>query len=156
MKKYYSIYFLLSLFVITLGFTSCDDDDDDEDMYEKLNTTVYTLDASCTWNMETLPLDGVILIQNKEDMDEYLSEEGDKSALSYPDFTKHTLMLVTGATNSGIAEIKHKLYQKNGANFKVVLDISIDGTSVAPRYSLAILAPRVKGKVEKTVNIKTD
>ena len=124
---------LLKLAVFLLIFSgvasSCNPEPDKE-YPQNISFTEYSLpETSCHWM--NLPYDDkVLMINNNEELEKYIScAKG-----SYPaiDFSKNTLLLVSGKTTSGIIKVNPKdLQQLSTDKYKLNIEIDLfDNTNI--------------------------
>jgi len=108
--------------------------------------------TQCLW--ENLSYNGkVIIINSNEELEKYIAcVKG-----SYPaiDFSKHTLLLVTGKINGSISEVAAKRLQKLSSN-KFKLDIEInryDPGMATGQWSNALIVEKLSSRSSVELNI---
>jgi len=110
--------------------------------------TEYELAETCQWTNLAYD-DTVIIINSEEELQQYVACTGN----GYPeiDFVKHTLLLASGRTNSGISEITVKDLQQLAAN-EYELNIELNSNYllvlVVEEWSVALIVDKL---IEKSV-----
>jgi hypothetical protein len=110
----------------------------------------YSLEGtSCRWT--NLNYDkSLIVINSNEELGNFINcTDG-----SYPeiDFTKQTLLLMSGGTSMGIEAIEKRLQQISDSAYKLDIEILLNDATVAPKWVIAL----VINKINKDSNIEVD
>ncbi|MCL2436081.1 MAG: hypothetical protein FWD09_08125 [Lentimicrobiaceae bacterium] len=150
---------LLKLTAFLLALTgiasSCNPDcpPDCPDEYPKnISFTEYSLlETSCQW--QNLPYDEkVIMINSSEELEKYIICTSSKPVI---DFSKHTLLLTSGNSNSGIAEITAKNLQQLPNTYKLNIEITLNSVIVTEQWSIALMVEKLNEKSSVKLNVKT-
>lgn len=143
MKK---LNFVLFLYVFVL--IGCSDDENTN--ITSIPISDYSLmNSSCQWIVETekdMQNNTVFVINSKSQLEEHLVCEDEAP---YIDFTNNTLLLVLGRSTSGITRIDKSL-EKNNNRYSFKINIIKNLTTEAPRWGVAIIAP----KMDKSAEVK--
>lgn len=135
-----SIIFLLLLITISC---SCNSSDKDETPIEIPITEYSLIGTSCQW--ANLKSNEVIIVNSKSELEKYVN--CNVEILPGIDFSKNTLLLVSGSTSSNIVEIQTKLTKHN--NYVLNVDVYVGILGVAPVWYVAILSPqKIKSNVK--------
>jgi hypothetical protein len=146
----------LTAFLLILAgvFSACKKPDDTKIDYPiNVPFTEYALhETSCQW--KNLPYDEkVILINSNEVLENYLSF----TEKSYPaiDFSKKSLLLISGKTTAGIDKISKTITQLSAEHFKLDLEIELAATP-AEEWGVALVTSKIDDKsfVESHVTYK--
>ena len=122
--------------------TSCNP----EEKYPKdVSFTEYSLsETQCQW--ANLPYDNKVIIVNSiVDLEKHI----DCESYTYPivDFSKHSLLIVSGLSNSGISEIDiNSLRQLSSHKYELNIDMLLDGIKRQTNWVIALVVDRMNNK----------
>lgn len=101
----------------------------------------YSLSGSCQWS--NLPYnEKVIIINSQEELERYVSCNEE----SYPaiNFSKQSLLLASGKTNSGVSEIAVTDLKQLSANlYKLNIEITLNHTDVIEPWCVALVVDKL-------------
>jgi hypothetical protein len=111
----------------------------------------YSLGTQCQW--ENLPYDGKIMIINsKEELEQYINCTG--GAYHAIDFSKNSLLLAHGTTNSGITEITvTNLQQLSSNQYSLNMEITTNDDVIAETWCKALIVEKMKNESNVALNI---
>jgi predicted small secreted protein len=144
---------LLALLIVLIGvFASCNTEE--TETYPKdISFTEYALQGNfCQW--VDLPYnEKIIIINNNKELEKFIScEEVSYFAL---DFSKNSLLLISGKTDKGIVDISAKgLQQVSSDIFNLSIEITVCDTAVNKVWYKAILVEKLHNNstVELTIS----
>ncbi len=97
--------------------------------------------TTCSWNWQNTEEDTVYVINSAEELVSYIScEKGDAPAIN---FDSYSLLLAHGVTTSGVHEIERNLQQTSTNKYKLIVDITLEMTTVAQGWALSALVPKI-------------
>ena len=109
---------------------------------EDVDMSNFSLDGTvCSWNWQYLEEDTVYVINSSEKLLNYISCQ--KNEVPIIDFNKYSLLLTYGGTTSGVHKIDRNLRQTSINKFKLVVDITLEMTTVAQGWTLSVLVPKI-------------
>jgi len=121
-----------------------------------ISFTEYSLEGStCQW--QSLPYDEkVILINNSEDLEKYISCIGK----NYPaiDFSKHSLLLVSGSVNNRVAEIAvNNLKQTSSHEYTLSIEIDLKYKDTTDTWNIALQIEKISdvSNIELNLTLKS-
>lgn len=112
----------------------------------ELAMTDYVLPEGTDW--QNLKRDSVYLFDSKEALLPYIS----KTDIPEIDFGQYTLLVVSGANDSGIENISIQLQQTEKDSYRLNITIQSTATSAARAWNMAGLAPKLDKNVRITLN----
>jgi len=142
------------LLLLTSIASSCNPEcppDCPDEYPQNISFTEYSLnETTCQW--QNLPYDEkVIIINSSEELEKYITYTSNKPAI---DFSKYTLLLTSGSSYSGIAEITAKnLQQLSAYNYKLNIEIAINDDIVTQQWVLALMVEKISEKSNIELNI---
>lgn len=136
MKKF--IISLLSFFIF-LSF-GCSQQDENTTYPAIIEINDYLLTGT-TCNWQNVELDTMYLINSNEELLKYVSCQG--NALPTIDFDKYSLLLVRGVNTKGIHSITRDFEQISINEYKFVIDITSDMTTIAQGWRVAVLTAKL-------------
>ena len=98
--------------------------------------------TECLWT--SLEPEKVVIVNSNKELEKYIENCGN----DYPtiDFSKNTLLLVTGIANSSIVEIQTKLTKHTG--YELNIDVYVGILGVLQKWDVALLSSKkIKGNV---------
>jgi len=120
---------------------------------QNISFTEYSLQGtSCQW--QNLPYDEkVIIINSNEELEKYIScTEGGYSII---DFSKHSLLLVSGKTNKEIIKmLATDLRQLSSNKYELRIEITIKNVSVIEPWNMALVIEKVSE--DKYIRLNTN
>jgi hypothetical protein len=117
---------------------------------EEIPFTEYPIGESCRW--ANLKYDQkAIIINSRTDVEEYVSCES--GGFPEIDFSKQSLLLVSGVSTSGIKQISKLLRQTDQNRYSFDIDITLNMTTEAPRWTVAILTSKIPDDTVISVNV---
>ena len=148
----------LTAFLLILAgvLSACKKPDDSKIDYPiNISFTEYSLDeTSCQW--QNLPYDEkVILINSNAALEKYIS----CAKSSYPaiDFSKNSLLLVSGKTTTGVTEIFAKdLKQLSSQKYELNLTITLSDTSSIEQWCMALIVEKIGNESDVKLSINFD
>ena len=109
---------------------------------KELDISNFSLtETACSWNWKNIRIDTVHVINSEEKLIKYITCEKENT-LSI-DFNKYTLLIAHGGTTSGVHKIDRNLQQTSINEYKLIVDITLDMTTVAQGWMIAILTPKL-------------
>ena len=109
---------------------------------EQIPFTEYSLEGtSCQWNVHTYSNDGVLIINNSDELEKYItSTDGN---YPYIDFSKHTLLSARGTTSAGVSEINTFLQKNSTKRFDLKVVVFQNALTFPEGWHIAILTPKI-------------
>jgi hypothetical protein len=113
----------------------------------------YSLEeTACSWNWQNIRIDTVHVINSEEKFITYIScEKEDAPSI---DFNKYTLLLAHGGTTSGVHKIERNLQQTSINEYNLIVDITLEMTTVAQGWMIAVLTPKLLGSTAIELVVK--
>ncbi len=92
------------------------------------------------------------VIRSQEELERYSAPAGEDKV----DFDKYSVLLVSGAVNSGIAKIDRTLIYRGGGKYDYRIDILVNAACVLSPWQVAVLVPVTPepGNVALTVGVR--
>jgi len=119
---------------------------------EDVEMNNYTLEGTaCNWNWQSIQIDTVYLINSAEELLTYISCQKDAPTV---DFEKHSLLLARGGTTSGVHKIDRNLQQTSIKEYKLTVDITLEMTTVAQGWKIAVLTPKLLSSTTIELDVK--
>ncbi len=113
----------------------------------------YSLtETPCSWNRQTIKRDTLYIINSTEELLTYISCQ--KALVPPIDFEKHSLLLARGGTPSWILSVSRHLQQTSINEYKLLIDIKKDYTTLPGSWLMAILTPKLSSSVTIDLEIK--
>jgi hypothetical protein len=107
----------------------------------EISFTEYSLaGSSCQWKNFNYD-NKLIVINSNEELENYINcLEG-----NYPeiDFSKHTLLLVSGTTPNGIVEISNRLFQLSANEYKLDVEILLNEAEMLGYWITALIVNKL-------------
>jgi hypothetical protein len=151
-----SLNILLFGFVYSIICAACNDIGNNNIMvtYPKdVDISNYSLKGtSCSWNWQNIQINTVHVINSEEELITYTSCEK-KDAPSF-DFNKYSLLLAHGGTTSGVHKIDRNLQQTSIDEYKLTVDITLEMTTVAQGWMIAVLTPKLLSSTTIELDVK--
>jgi hypothetical protein len=103
--------------------------------------TEYALAETCQWTNFAYD-NTVVIINSDEQLNQYVTCTG--GSYSEIDFAKHTLLLATGKTNSGIPKITvTNLQQLSEKEYELNMEILLNDETVVEEWTVALIVEKV-------------
>jgi len=116
-----------------------------------IEISLTELETQCQWTNLAYD-DKVIMINSNEELEKYISCTGN----SYPaiDFSKQTLLLVSGKTDYGICEFDSKrLQQLSSDKYKLHIEINLSDAIDIKEWAMAFIVNKMNEKDEIELNV---
>jgi hypothetical protein len=141
---------ILWILLLMLSCSNNIEENNDVDM-TNIEFSDYNLDTTiCQW--KNRDKGKVLIINSESELKKYLECSGVVSSIN---FSKHTLLLASGSTTSGIQEIRKNLIQKSDNIFELEITINLAITGVIENWNLSILSfPKIKQGSTVILNVK--
>jgi hypothetical protein len=143
--------FAALLFILTGIASSCNHE---EEYPKDISYKEYSFLEPCRW--QNLPYDEkVVIVNSNQELEKYISCNG----CNYPaiDFSKQTLLLVSGKTNGSIYELSSKSLQKlSPSKYKLSLEIILNNDFAIAPWGIAFTVEKmnVGGYVELNLTLQ--
>lgn len=129
---------LVAILLLLLGnFTACSSDND------SVSFTEYSLNKPQYWNLDYEGNGNVVVVNSDEELKNIFTDT------EYPsiNFSKHTLVLISGTTNYGIHKKMIKDIQNHSENrYKLNVEITLTIATVMERWVIPVLIEKVSDK----------
>jgi hypothetical protein len=117
----------------------------------KIDIQDYLLrETSCTWLHSKLKADSIYVINAQEELFAIISCEGNDTPNI--DFEKYSLLFIYGGATSGISNIAKMLQQTSATNYELGIDITLNMTTEAPRWEIALLTLKLPNNLVLKLN----
>jgi hypothetical protein len=146
-----SSFLCSSVFLFSL--VGCDDKTVSFENKEDVSFSDYFLNNSYQWANLKYDNKEVITINNKSELGNYITCAGAGEDLPEIDFSTHSLLLTSGGTTSGITIIGKQLKEVASNRYELDIDITLDMTTHAPRWVVAILTPKIPHNANVVLNV---
>lgn len=136
--------FMAILLLLGGSFTSCESD-------STLSFTEYSLNKAQYWDINYENNENIILINNDEDMKKHFL------GTEYPpiDFSKQSLLLISGTTNKGIAnQTINSIEALSNNKFKIDIELSLTLADVMQPWVITALVSKIGDNSKIEVNVK--
>ncbi|MDR2775197.1 MAG: hypothetical protein LBC19_10750 [Tannerella sp.] len=111
------------------------------------------MNSSYQWTNLKFDDKEVIIINNKSEMEQYITCTEAEKDIPEIDFSTHSLLLTSGGTTSGIKGFSKQLIKVASNRYKLNIDITLNMTTHAPRWIIAILTPKTPQNASVTLNV---
>jgi hypothetical protein len=109
-------------------------------------------ETTCSWNWQTIKGDTVYVINSAEQLLMFITcQKDDVPAI---DFEKHSLLLTSGVTPSGVHSFSQHLQQISINEYNLMVKIIMNMTAMPGFWHVAILAPRLSGNPTIKLEVK--
>lgn len=109
-------------------------------------------ETACNWSWQTIKEDTVYVINSTEELYGYISCQNDN--VPAIDFEKYSLLLTKGGTTSGVHKIDRNLQQTSIDEYKLTVDITLEMTTVAQGWMIAVLTPKILSSTTIELDVK--
>jgi len=138
----------VAIVLLLLGsFSSCTErSENDFSEPIEIPITEYSLNETGSWWTNAEP-QKVIVINNSKELKKYLACTEGNCTYHSIDFSKNTLLLVSGQASANIIDIQTKLIKR--ADYEFYVDAYVGVWGVAPVWHIAVLSPqKIKNNVK--------
>jgi len=139
------------LFVLASLAASCNST---EEFPKEISYTEYALNETCQWT--NLPYDEkVIIINSNEALKQYIFSTD--SSYSAVDFSKHSLLLVSGKTDKDIYKMNIKNFQQlSDDRYQLDIEVLLYDSIVAENWCIALVIKKLKRESYIELNINKE
>lgn len=109
-------------------------------------------ETACNWSWQTIKEDTVYVINSAEQFLMFITCQKDETPAV--DFEKHSLLLTKGGTTSGVHKIDRNLQQTSINEYKLTVDITLEMTTVAQGWMIAVLTPKLLSSTTIELDVK--
>jgi hypothetical protein len=137
---------LLSLVIGAMLGTGCNDEKDVIPVTYPVDVEVSDFILSgnaCSWNWQTFRADTLYVINSVPALLELTSCLNGN--VYFIDFENYTLLLSRGDTPQGVSMVSRYVQQTSINEYKLVIDVTMDMTTVPGSWKIAILCPKLSG-----------
>jgi hypothetical protein len=139
--------------VFLFSSVNCEDKTVSFENEEDVLFSDYFLNSSYQWTNLKFDDKEVIIINNKSEMEQYITCTEAEKDIPEIDFSTHSLLLTSGGTTSGIKGFSKQLIKVASNRYKLNIDITLNMTTHAPRWIIAILTPKTPQNASVTLNV---
>ncbi len=118
-----------------------------------MNVSDFSLtETTCNWNWQTMKRYTVYVINSAEQLLMFITCQ--KDVVPAIDFEKHSLLLTSGVTPSGVHSISRHFQQTSINDYNLMVKIIMNMTAMPGFWHVAILAPKLIGSTTIKLEVK--
>ena len=138
------------MFMMIVSLTSCKEKESIEPC--EIPITEYSLyETGCWWiNFES---DKIIVINSNQELEKHIAcSDGFK----YPsiDFSKNTLLFVSGSTSSGVSEVNASCFYDGAKKYILNVTVCLNTAMVAQGWQIGFLTPKIDSEKIVTLDVQ--
>ena len=145
----------IALLIVLAGSVSCSMKGDNEmfnDPKEILFAEYFLNETGCWWtNFES---GKVIIINNNNELEKHIACSDSSNGYPAIDFSKQTLLLVSGGATNGVSKIDTKFTQTAINKYVLRVIIHENITTVPQGWNISILTSKIGNKGNVTLNVE--
>ena len=146
---------MVFLLVFVGSFFSCNEKTEDQPVNcpMEVSFTEFSLKGTSCYRTSLNHDNGVIIINSRKKLENHFNCLDD-SYLEV-DFSKYTLLLMSGSTNWGICNITKKVLQLSANNYRINVVITLNDATIAQGWSLALIVNKISNNSRVELNVTT-